>query len=89
MTRPTASITANVSTYSVSATANVKCGATKKKSKAATLASAATTDGPRPYLAAMAVTATKYVMTRFGGETRVNSSRETPVASATAPSACA
>ena len=46
--RPTISITAKVTRYCVSATANVRCGGTKKKSKTATLAIAAKTEGPRP-----------------------------------------
>ena len=48
MTRLTMSMTPKVRTYCVSATANVKYGGTKKKSKAATLQKVANTDGPRP-----------------------------------------
>ena len=48
VTRPTTSITAKVSRYCTSDTANDNCGGTKKKSNAATFRNAAITDGPRP-----------------------------------------
>ncbi len=41
-------MTANVTTYWVSLTANVRYGGTKKKSKAATLSTAASAEGRRP-----------------------------------------
>ncbi len=49
ITTLTSSITPKVTTYWVSATARVRCGGTKKKSNAATLRRAASTEGPRPY----------------------------------------
>jgi hypothetical protein len=48
VSRPTASITANVTTYCTSLTANDQRGGTKKKSKAPTLRHAASAAGPRP-----------------------------------------
>ena len=50
MISATASITAKVSRYCTSVTANEKRGGTKKKSKRATLTNAASTAGPRPNL---------------------------------------
>ncbi len=49
----TTSMTAKVTRYCVSETANEKNGGTKKKSNAATLSIADRTAGPRPKRAAM------------------------------------
>ena len=50
------SMTPKVTRYCTSLTANVNRGGTKKKSKAATLTTAANTDGPRPNRRPVAVT---------------------------------
>ena len=49
-------MTAKVTRYWVSETAKVRYGGTKKKSKAATLSTAASADGPRPYQVATRAT---------------------------------
>ena len=48
MMRATLSMTAKVTRYSVSLTANEKRGGTKKKSKVITLSTEANIEGPRP-----------------------------------------
>src|SRR6058998_578219 len=89
MTSPTTSMTANVSKYCVSATAKVREGGTKKKSKAATLMTEATTEGPRPCLVAMTTTASRYVMIRLASSKNGNIIQERPVANMTAATASA
>ena len=61
--RPIPSITANVITYSVSLTANVNCGGTKKKSNTKTLAIADAIDGPRPSRAETKATPARKIIT--------------------------
>ena len=56
MTSAMTSMTPKVSRYCTSLTANVKRGGTKKKSNAATLSTADSTDGPRPKRNPVAVT---------------------------------
>ena len=65
-TRATISMTAKVTRYCESETAKVKRGGTKKKSKAATLRTNASTDGPRPVRVETATTLSRYTMTMFG-----------------------
>ena len=60
--RSTTSITPNVTRYCVSLTANVRWGATKKKSNAATESAAASTDGHWPKRAAANATSSRYTM---------------------------
>ena len=57
------SMTAKVITYSVSLTANVKCGGTKQKSNTSTLATAAAIAGPRPKRAATNATPARNIIT--------------------------
>jgi len=59
MMSPTASITAKVTRYSVSDTANDKRGGTKKKSNETTASTEASTDGPRPNRVAISATASR------------------------------
>ena len=61
--RPTASITAKVSRYCTSLTANDMRGETKKKSNAATFKNAASTAGPRPNRTATPTTASRNSIT--------------------------
>ena len=63
MMSATASITANVSRYCASLTANDMRGGTQKKSNAATLTKAARTAGPRPNLSATSTTVSRNSMT--------------------------
>ncbi len=65
MMSATTSITTNVSRYWTSATANVKRGGTKKKSKSATLTKAASTAGPRPSFTATSTTVSRNSITMF------------------------
>ena len=63
MTSATTSMTAKVSRYWKSLTANEKRGGTKKKSKVATLTKAASTAGPRPHFSATSTTVSRNSMT--------------------------
>jgi len=73
------SITTNVIRYCVSAIANVSRGGTKKKSSDATPTSAASTDGPRPQVAAVSTTPSRYTIARFATSMRRNMSQAMPV----------
>jgi len=76
ITSPTPSITAKVSTYWTSDTANVKYGGTKKKSNAATLRSDANSEAPRPAWAATATVATRYGRISVAGSKKRKISQE-------------
>ena len=62
----------------MSETANVKYGGTKKKSKAATLRTDASIDGPRPCAPPTSTTPSRYTMTRFASSKWRNISHATP-----------
>ena len=69
---PTPSMTAKVTRYCTSVTANEKRGGTKKKSKAATDSTAASMAGPRPHLTATITTQSKKSMTILAKSNRAN-----------------
>src|SRR5262245_38446041 len=87
ITRPTSSMTANVTAYWVSDTAKVRYGGTKKKSNAATLSTEASSEGPRPVRVATTITLSRYTMMRFDGAKWLNMAQAIPVETATAPTA--
>src|SRR5260221_11344174 len=82
------SIPANVMRYWGSATANVKYGGTKKKSKAATLRNDAKIDGPRPNRAAVNTTPSREIMMRLTASNRGNNTEATAVQTVTIITVC-
>ena len=80
--KPTASITAKVSRYCTSLTANDQRGGTKKKSNNATDSTDASAAGPRPWRIATATTAARNSMTMLArsntGRTRLESAVAIP-----------
>ena len=89
ITSATTSMTAKVTRYCVSETANEKNGGTKKKSNVATLSSEANAVGPRPLRAATATTPSRYTMIKFDRPKCENMSQAMPVQRATTTSASA
>ena len=87
MMSATASITANVSRYCASLTANEKRGGTQKKSNAATLTKAASTAGPRPNLSATSTTVSRNSITMLARSKYGSSAVATSVVKAHAASA--
>src|SRR5678816_1966197 len=87
MMSATVSITANVSRYCASLTANDIRGGTQKKSNAATLTNAAATAGPRPNLSATRTTVSRNSITMFASSKYGNSAVATTVVKAHAPTA--
>ncbi len=65
MVSATASITANVTRYCASETANVRRGGTKKKLKQAMFSTAVSAAGPRPRRSPEIAAPSRYTMTRF------------------------
>jgi len=86
-TSATTSMAANVRRYWESATANVKYGVTKKKSKAATLRMDARTEAPRGVRIDTATTASRYTMMTFASSKRGTITQATAVAATTDPTA--